>query len=142
MESSSVVKTEAGLKPASLPSSNSSATSLILGVGTLLSIAFAGATQLFLSAPDQKPTQKFAYLIGPAIAQSLTAWAHWAYKRKAKRDFRAYIEKRMMDIDQQIANVPNKRSEEGKKRILKLEERRGYWEDLLDKNEFSYIDAD
>lgn len=139
---SSTIKKEAGPQPASLPITSTSATGLILMLGAFLSTAAVGAIQLLLIDADDKDLQKYASVIAPGACQILTAGILWYYKRDAKKKFRAYAESRMRDIDLRISNLPKKPAAEYKERLAKLEDKRQHWEDLLDKNEFSYIDAD
>ncbi len=138
---SSTKKPEAGLQPASLPSNSASATGLILLGGAFLATFVAGLTQLFSPGLD-KELLSFLRLIGPGASQLITAAMLMLYKRSAKRKFRAYAEYKMKDVDIRISRLPKRPAAEYREQLQKLEDRRRYWEDLLDKNEFTYIDAD
>lgn len=143
IQPSTTKKTEAGQQPASsLPSNSASATGLILLLGAFLATFIAGLNELFLSGSEDKDLQKFIHLVGPAGSQIVTAFILWAYKRNAKRKFRAYAEYKINDVDSKISRLPPKPVKEYQTKLAKLEDTRKYWEDLLDRNEFTYIDAD
>ena len=110
--------------------------------GAFVATGLTCISQLLFTGPDEKELQRSALLIIPSLSQTLTALALWLYKRKARRDFRAYCEWKIRDIDLRIARLPTRGTLTVKQRLTKLEEDRKYWEDLLDHNERAYIDAD
>lgn len=133
---------EAGLQPASFSFNDFSASSCSLLAGTFTAVFISGLSALFLSGHGNKEVQRSVFILSPVVGQGIAGAALYFYRRRGRRQFTAFVEGKMKEIDLKISQLPKRKTVESVKELHKLESKREYWVELLDFNARAFIRID